>query len=607
MNVTSISPVHSFDEKERLGELYSLKILDTPTDKYFDRYTRLIAEILQVPIVAVSLVDEKRQWIKSSVGLVIAETPREETFCHYALGQELLEVYDTLEDSFFCNFGIVVNSPFIRFYMGTVLRGPTGQPLGTLYIMDNQSRCLSPLQRDWLITFGSIIQELIIHDHAISNGRQASEQANRRDILTGLPTEKLFLNTLKNLMNLSQKESRGYMAILYLRLNKIDEISRVHGRSTRDGILYRLADRLISSDIKTLAIGHLSQACFGAVIPLASLDDIFDIVTPIANNLTRVMDVEKATIRPDIDVGISLSPVDGQTPEDLLSNANAALEGSKSHAGLYVFSREVEEKALRRDTIKQHLESALINKKMTKYYQPIVAIDGSYIIGFEALARWKDVELGQVSPADFVPIAEKNARLSKMLTEWSLNTVCTEVPQWPFRANDPPLRIAVNIPPAQFLEDGFLNRVLDTLEAHFMSPERLTLELTEESILTNLDKAIQVMREFRRHGIHISLDDFGTGYSSLSHIKNLPLDNLKIDKSFIDDLTNDSRSENLVDGIIRIAHGLGLQVIAEGVEFEAQRALLQELGCDVIQGYLFSRPLPAKDALALLKNWPSAS
>ncbi|WP_019568962.1 bifunctional diguanylate cyclase/phosphodiesterase [Thioalkalivibrio sp. ALMg13-2] len=595
-----------FDERERLAELRSLDILDTPADKYFDRYTHLVAEIFKVPMVAVSLVDEDRQWIKSSVGVEVGERPLEDSFCVHALEKNLLEVPDTLEDDFFRHHPLVVGSPFIRFYMGTVLRGPTGQPLGTLHIMDTESRYLSELQRTWLVTFGHIVEELIIHNHALNDARDGARRASLRNTLTNLPDQVLFVRTLKHLIRMSEEKGR-YLAILYVRVNKLDEVSRVHGRPTRDAMLYHLAERLIATDVKTLTVGHLSQACFGAVIDLPSLDDVFDVVTPITNKLTSPIEVENTTIRPDIDVGISLSPVDGLTPEDLLGNASAALEGPSSHAGLYVFSHKVEERALRRDTIEQHLESALRDQQLTKYYQALVAVDGSRIVGFEALARWQDAELGNVSPRDFVPIAEKNARLSKMLTEWSLKTVAGESPQWPFRAGDPPLRIAINISPAQFLGDGFVGRVLYILEEHRLAPERLILELTEESILTNVDKAIRTMREFRNHGVHISLDDFGTGYSSLSHIKDLPLDTLKIDKSFIDDLTHDSRSAQLVDGIIHIAHGLGLQVVAEGVEHEAQRALLQESGCDVIQGYLFSRPLPAEDALALLKNWTPAS
>lgn len=602
MPYDEISSAQPFDEKERLAELYSLKILDTPSDKYFDRYTRLAAEILNVPIAAISLIDEDRQWLKSSVGMDAHEIALESSFCIYALGNSMLEIPDTLEDSFFCQHPAVTAEPFIRFYMGTVLRGPTGQPLGTLHVMDTQSRYLSREQCAWLVTFGLMVQELIIHAHGLSDGREAVEQASRRDILTGLPTQRLFLNTLRHLIALSKKEN-SYLAILYLQVNKMEEISRVLGRSTRDALLYGLTERLIGWDINTLTVGHLSQGCFGAVIPLPSVDALFDVVTPITNKLTQSIEVDGTSIRPDIDVGISLSPLDGEHPEDLLHNASSSLDGPRSHAGLHVFSHKAEGRALRRDTIEQHLATALQNYEMTKYYQPLITADGSRIIGFEALARWQNDVLGTVSPADFVPIAERNARLSRMLTEWSLKTVCGSLPHWPFRSNDPPLRISINIPPAQFLDEDFVGFVLGILEEHNLAPDRLTLELTEESILTNVDKAIHTMRELRSYNIAIALDDFGTGYSSLSHIKNLPLDTLKIDKSFIDELTHDSRSANLVDGIIRIAHGLGLKIVAEGVETEAQRAILQEFGCDVIQGYLFSRPLVADDALTLLKNW----
>ncbi|MEX0828528.1 MAG: EAL domain-containing protein, partial [Haliea sp.] len=534
----------TFDEKARLAELHSLDILDTPADKYFDRYTHLISEIFNVPMAAVSLVDEDRQWNKSSIGMDVHEIPLEESFCVHALDKDMLEVSDTLEDEFFRHHPAVVGSPFIRFYMGVVLHGPTGQPLGCLSIMDTHSRYISGEQRAWLVTFGLLVQELIVDVHAFITAGEARIEAKHRSLrnkLSGLPEQALFLKTLKHLLGFAQKE-RTYLAILFLRINKIEEISRVHGRPVRDAMLCGLGERLSDPDTRTLTVGHLNQASFAAVVQLPSLNEILDVVTPIANKLSRPIEVEETTIHPDIDIGISLSSLNGFSPEDLLESATAALDGPSFHAGLYFFSREVEEKALRRDTIAQRLEAALEEGQLIKYYQPLVSINDNYIVGFEALARWQDPELGDVSPGDFVPIAEKNARLCRMLTEWSLTTVCKELPKWPFRPENPAFRIAINIPSSQFYEKGFVDRVLQSLEGHNISPERLTLELTEESILADVNKAMKTMREFRSHNIHISLDDFGTGYSSLTYLKDLPLDTLKIDKSFIDDLPHDSRS-----------------------------------------------------------------
>lgn len=593
--------------KERLAELRSLNVLDTPADEYFDRYTRLVSEIFKVPMATVSLIDEDRQWFKSAVGADVGEKPLQQFFCVHALERDFLEVPDTQEDDFFRDHPAVVSSPFIRFYMGTVLRGPSGHPIGTLCIMDTESHHFSREQRAWLVTFGLLVQELIIHNQdTLSVSGQQGNRINGRNSITGLPDESLFANTLKHLIRLSLEEEK-YLAILHLRINTMDEIKHVHGGSARATVARCISERLIADDTRVLAAGHLSQSSIGAVIRLRSVNDLFDAVTPIANKLAGAIELDEATIRPDLDIGISLCPLDGRTPEDLLDRARTALEGPRSHAGMYVFSHEAEATALRRDTIAQHLESALRDKQLTANYQPLVAVDGSRIVGLEALARWHDPELGNISPVDFVPIAEQNTRLSRLLTEWSITTVAGEVLKWPFRPSDAPFRIAVNIPPDQFHAEGFVDRVLGSLREHKLAPERLTLEITEESVLTNLGRSIQTMHEFRGHNIHIALDDFGTGYSSLSKLKELPLDILKIDKSFIDDMTHDARSVNLVDGIIRIAHGYNLKVVAEGVEHEAQRALLEKLGCDVIQGYLFSKPLDADNALALLKDWDQAS
>ncbi|MGM0632897.1 MAG: putative bifunctional diguanylate cyclase/phosphodiesterase [Pseudomonadota bacterium] len=599
---TTLNGPTPFDENARLAELRSLDILDTPPDKYFDRFTQLIAKFFKVPMVAVAFIDKDRQWFKSTVGIKVSEMPRENSFCIHALQQDLLEVPDALDDDFFKNHRLVAGSPFVRFYMGTVLRGPTGQPLGTLHIMDIESRYLSREKRAWLVTFGHLAQELINHNHHdLSISDQLDQQGSHRGSITGLPGVVLFGITLKHLIRQSE-EKNGYLAILYLRLNSLDEITKIQGRSTRDIVLCCLADRLIADDTGVLAASHLTDNTFGAVIKVPGVYNLFETVTPIANKVSGAIELEGIAIRPDIDIGISLSPLDGRTPQDLLERARTALNGSRSHAGLYVFSHEAEETALRRYKISQHLESALQHNQLINKYQPLVTVDGSRIVGFEALARWHDPEMGEVSPADFVPIAEQNTRLSRMLTEWSVATVCGEVPRWPFRPEDAPFRVAINVPPNQFLEQGFVDYVLDRLKEHGMAPESLTLEITEEAILVDIDAVIQTMREFRNHNIAIALDDFGTGYSSLSKLKDLPIDILKIDKSFIDNLTHDTRVVNLVGGIIRIAHGFGLKVVAEGVEYEAQRARLQGLGCDIIQGYLFSRPLLPEGAIALLRS-----
>ncbi|WP_218124436.1 putative bifunctional diguanylate cyclase/phosphodiesterase [Franzmannia pantelleriensis] len=387
-------------------------------------------------------------------------------------------------------------------------------------------------------------------------------------------------------------------------MNNLDEISRIHGRSNRDAVLKCLADRLTAPDINILAAGHLDRDRFGAVISIFSVRDMFSMIVPIANRLTMAIELEGHTLLPDIDVGISVSPADGTSPDELLERARTALKGPRTPEGMHVFTQETEASAVRRHWIEQRLEPALHNGMLIQHYQPIMLADGSGVLGFEALARWQDEKLGNVSPGEFVPIAEKNPRLSQLLTDWSLRVVCEKAMKWPLKTGDPPMRMAINIPANQFYQASFVDHILQILKEYNLAPERLALELTEESLLTDIDQAVQTMSRLRDQNIAIALDDFGTGYSSLNYLKRLPIDALKIDKSFIDELPNDRKAVDLVKGIIGIARGLGMRVIGEGVESEAQHRLLQELGCDALQGYLFSRPVVAEKALAFIESWP---
>jgi EAL domain-containing protein (putative c-di-GMP-specific phosphodiesterase class I)/GGDEF domain-containing protein len=603
MDATASGYTLKADEPDRLAELRALDILDTPPEERFDRYTRLVSQIFNVPTVVISLVDENRQWFKSSVGMDASETSHELSFCVHALDHDYLQITDALADDFFRDHMAVTAPPYIRFYAGVVLRGPTGYPIGTLCISDTKPRELTRVELSWLMTFASIVEEQIHLYAELVTARDKVGRVTQRHPKTGLPDETLFGDTLDNLIRLADTEAY-YLAILHLRVNNLDEISRIHGRGSRDAVLRCLAERLTAPDIKILVAGHLDRDRFGAVISLFSVRDLFSVITPIVNTLTMAIDLEGQTLRPDIDVGVSVSPDDGTSPDDLLERARAALKGPRTHEGLHVFTPHTEASSERRHWIEQRLEPALRDGTLAQHYQPIVLADGSGVIGFEALARWQDGELGSVSPGEFVPIAERNPRLSRLLTNWSLRTVCDTGRRWPLKSGDAPLRMGINIPANQFYQLGFVEHILLTLEQHDLAPERLVLELTEERLLTDIDQAIKTMRRLRDHGIAIALDDFGTGYSSLSYLKRLPVNALKIDKSFVDDLPHDSKAVGLVKGIISIAHGLGLKVVAEGVEYEEQQTLLQAMGCDMLQGYLFSRPVAADEALAFLDSWP---
>lgn len=591
-------------QNTRLTEQLSYDIQGALHEKHFDRYTRLVSQIFNVPIALISLVEESRQLVESAVGMEAQEIPRELSFCVHALSHGYLEIPDTSASVNFRHHKAVTSHPYIRFYAGVVLRDPLGQPIGTLCISDTRPRALTEVERSWLIAFGNIVEEQVLLMLKLLNARHQASRINQRDMRTGLPDETLFGETLDNLIQLAKTETY-HLVVLHLRMNNLDEISRLYGRDNRNVILKCLADRLTAPNIGVLAAGNMDIDRFGAVVSIYSLRDLFGVIKPIINRLTAPIELNGHTIRPNIDVGISVSPDDGTSPDDLLERARAALKGPKTYENIHVFTHRTEESALRRHEIEQHLESAVLESKLKQHYQPLVFADGSGVMGFEALARWQDKTLGTVSPGEFVPIAERNARLSRLLTDWSLGCVCEKAQHWPIQPGDPPLKLGVNIPANQFYQRHFVDHILHTLETHHFAPQRLTLELTEESLLTDIDSAVLTMRKLRHYGISLALDDFGTGYSSLSYLKRLPVDVLKIDKSFIDDLPHDEKAVDLVSGIIRIAHGLGLEVVAEGVEYETQQTVLNALGCDILQGYLFSRPVAAEQALHFLTTWPN--
>ncbi|MDR5874832.1 GGDEF domain-containing phosphodiesterase [Halomonas sp. CUBES01] len=570
---------------------------------HFDCYIRLVSQVFNTSIVFISLFDDGSQRIVSSVGLDGMELPYECPCGTKDLEQDYFEVSDTQEIDLLDTCQSLISCSCNRFYAGIVLRDPCHNAIGTLCISDTAPRSLNEVERSWLKAFGNIVEEQLNLNSQLLDMRHRASRVHQRDTRTGLPDETLLGETLDNLVQLAETESY-HLVVLHLRVNNLDEISRLHGRRYRNAILKCLAERLTAPDVGILTAGNIDIDRFGAVVSIFSLRDLFGVIKPVINKLNAPIDLHGHTINPNIDVGVSVSPDDGVNPDDLLERARTALKAPKTYDSIHVFTQRTEESALRRHKVEQRLDAALSANQLYQHYQPLVLADGSKVTGFEALARWQDSELGIISPGEFVPIAEKNARLSRLLTEWSLGCVCEKAFHWPIKPSDPPFKIGINIPANQFYQPNFVDQILHTLDEHSLPPERLTLELTEESLLTDIDQAILTMEKLRERGISLALDDFGTGYSSLNYLKRLPVDMLKIDKSFIDDLPHDEKAINLVSGIIRIAHGLGLTVVGEGVEYQEQQKLLYMLGCDVLQGYLFSRPVDAYQALHFLETWP---
>lgn len=589
------------NERARLKELLSLNILDTQREERFDRFTHLVSKIFDVAVVAVSLVDEHRQWFKSIIGSSESETPRDESICSWALDSGYLEIPDALEDEVFQDHPAVTGSQQLRFYAGCVLYGPAGQPLGTLCLSDSVPRKLNSKERVWLECFARMVEQEINRDFELDARQRAIQGVTLRDITTGLPSEIHLTDALDTLISVAD-EAGQQLVIVHLKVDNLDTVARLHGRNVWDEVLQTLADRLTTPDDRILAVGRTGAARFVVVTPIGFSQAPFDIASRIVDRLSEPVTIGTSSLRTEIDAGVCVYPADGNEAGELMDRARIALKDRGPQSRVHVFTQDGDAHAIRRHLIEAKLEAALIEDKLALHYQPIFVADESCITSLEALARWDDQELGRVTPAEFVPIAEKSDRLSHLFTLWVLRSACLEARTWSSGAKIGPPRVAVNIPAKEFYNPAFVATIKGVLRETELDPARLSLELTEESLIQNIEQTIETMNELSRLGIKLALDDFGTGYSSLSHLRRLPVNTLKIDKSFIDDLPHQSEAVKLASGIIQIAHNMGCEVVAEGVEHEAQRALLESIGCDLIQGYLLARPIPSEDVPTILEK-----
>jgi EAL domain-containing protein (putative c-di-GMP-specific phosphodiesterase class I) len=306
-------------------------------------------------------------------------------------------------------------------------------------------------------------------------------------------------------------------------------------------------------------------------------------------------------------IGLVIYPVDGDTAEDILKKADSAVYAAKKagRSSWRFYDPSLQQETYEAILLTNSLRRVLERGELSLHYQPQLLPDGQTMVGFEALLRWHSPEYGQVSPLRFIPLAEKNGLITP-IGQWVLEETCRFVKRLSALGWDD-LHVAVNISPKQLLAGNFVSRIRAIIEAAQVKPEQIVLEVTESVLIESLEQSVEKMQQLHDFGVALALDDFGTGYSSLTYLKSLPVDILKIDKSFIDKNCTDHDQRQLVASMIELGHALNLTIVAEGVETEPQLELLQQYGCDCIQGYIFSKPLPEPAALAFLEQKRKAS
>ncbi len=422
------------------------------------------------------------------------------------------------------------------------------------------------------------------------------------DSLTQLPNRFLSLDRLSQLLNDAQR-SQERVAVLFLDLDDFKKINDTLGHETGDNVLTMTAERLRSTLRSGDTVGRLGGDEF--IILLGGLSEAEGALPVVENILNRFWDpfiIDGRELMLTTSIGISVYPCDGTTPSELLRNADAAMYHSKDHGrNTYsYFTESMNHKVARRLALEEQLHGALERDEFEVVYQPQIAVDTGAVIGAEALLRWHSSVLGTVSPAEFIPIAEHTG-LIVPLGEFVLARAlamaadCQQLHRGDFR-------MAVNISPRQVRDPGLVDFITDSLLRSGLTSNSLELEITEGMLMSghvHVDNALSALGQL---GLSIAMDDFGTGYSSLNYLRSYPFDVLKIDRSFVSDITEDPANRELINTIVAMGHGLGLKVVAEGVETPEQFEYLSALGCDYAQGYLFSKPVKADELPEWIKG-----
>jgi diguanylate cyclase (GGDEF)-like protein/PAS domain S-box-containing protein len=456
----------------------------------------------------------------------------------------------------------------------------------------------SPIRDRTRRLIGAVI---VFHDVSATRALSLQMQyAAQHDPVTNLPNRLLLNDRISQAIALARRQHRC-IALIFLDLDRFKHINDSLGHAVGDRLLQSVSRRLLDSVRSSDTVSRQGGDEF--VIPLAEIaypEDAATSAKKILFSLNELHYVTGQDLQIDGSIGISVYPSDGEDPETLIKNADTAMYHAKESGrnNFQFFRAEMNVKAVARQSLEVSLRHALERHELLLHYQPKVNLDTREITGVEALIRWQQPDRGLVPPSQFIPIAE-DCGLILPIGRWVLREACRQAREWQ-RAGLPFERISVNVSAREFRHKDFVEGVRTILSETGLEPRYLDLEITEGVLMKDAESAASVLRELKTIGVHLAVDDFGTGYSSLSYLRQFPIDVLKIDQSFVRQISSDPNNLAIVSAIISMAKNLKKRVIAEGVETQEQREYLQSQGCVEGQGYLFSRPLAAEQFADLL-------
>ncbi len=423
------------------------------------------------------------------------------------------------------------------------------------------------------------------------------------DVLTGLPNRSLLQGLMEQAIKNATRESMGF-AVLFIDLDGFKKINDAMGHTSGDLLLQEVANRLSNWARDSDTISRWGGDEFIIMLDkMGSSSDVSYVVEKIKYSLSQPYTLNNQEVFVTPSIGISLFPDDGKDVNILLEKADAAMYNVKESGrnNFCFYSQSLETEAKERLLLESELRQALKNDEFEVYFQPQVSLVSGRISGVEALIRWKHSKKGMLNPDQFISLAEESGLIVPM-GQWIVKAVCRQLKIWKDK-EVPLIKIAINISARQFSQKDLVSMIIEEIEFHDIDGNLLQLEITESMIIQDINLVVEVMDELKAVGVSIAIDDFGTGYSSFEYLKKLPIDKLKIDKSFIANVTNNLDDASIVQAVVAMAHNMNMEVIAEGVETEEQVKFLLKNKCDCAQGYLFSKPLSVEKVEEFIKKF----
>ncbi|MFC4344646.1 EAL domain-containing protein [Cupriavidus numazuensis] len=581
---------------------------------------KIASRILRMPISAVNMIGSDHVFLAASTGIDEAQVNlgRDVSFCAHTITQPgVMVVRDTANDERFSDNPLVTGQAGVRFYAGVPLVSPEGHAVGAFCVMDRhphpefsaedceQLRELARMAADRLelrrieVAAQGKVDRLTEAVESEPQSRVPSQASpigspwvQTSDATVGrtccLRREAFYQRAEETLSR------GGPAAILMLDIDGFKDINATLGTGIGDAVLHEVARRLCDITTEADTIGWISGDQFAVLIPVSDSEhDAKACAELLVTRITEKLFVDDKEIPLSISSGVAIAPTHGQDALKLISNADLALTRAKAtcRGRAYVFSNTLLKEAVSRRLYALELHRAVTAGQFELFYQPQFCLHDGSLRGAEALIRWRHPKYGLLLPAAFVSALDSGS-LALSAGAWILDEACAQAAQWR-RNGAGDFRIGVNLFTAQLQTGDLVTQVISTLNRHGLPPQALELEVTENVVLDGEDQVLELLKQLRHAGVSLALDDFGTGYASLSTLRRVPVNRIKIDRSFVQHMAESAKDASVVRALVAMADSFGLQTTAEGIESEAQRHMLHQLGCQEAQGHLFGRAVPA--------------